>query len=201
MATLKLDMAREIVNASDANTKVYHMNQKQRGVLNPTVTLTLHKTDRDEENPLLGGEDSACDVETAFLMKKHLSAAQHVVSTNPSGTGINQSMRGAISESNQGDLEVLDVLVQAACGPVELFQGFGGATKMYLSIIGPPVSRRFLIGLWKTQAEVTSGVAPENEVEVLKVVSVQADPGRSDVFVISYVDNLHVSRKSTCRIV
>jgi hypothetical protein len=126
LANLKLHIVNDILNAPQKATtsKTYHMTQKERGVLNPTVTLTLHsEDDNDVESALLAGED----METQFLMKNHLATAQQEVMSSKTRVQCPSS-----ENLSQSEAEMLDVLAQACGGPLEVFTGFGSSSQMHL---------------------------------------------------------------------
>eukprot|EP00929_Paragymnodinium_shiwhaense_P009837 TRINITY_DN114193_c0_g1_i1.p1 TRINITY_DN114193_c0_g1~~TRINITY_DN114193_c0_g1_i1.p1 ORF type:complete len:354 (+),score=100.64 TRINITY_DN114193_c0_g1_i1:151-1212(+) len=189
LAQLKFGIEKDILNQTKKKNKegVFPMKQKGKGLLNPSVRLTISTDFGDEEAGLLQGS-ALKDPETVFLMKQQLIQAEQEVS----------SKQGAKARESMHDLEVL---MQACAGPVQVFGSFGGTDQRYVGVMGPPNSRRFVIGIWKSQQHFEELGKEVLEVEILKIFSAQADPSRPDVFVVSYFDRDRVSKKLTCRIV
>ena len=53
---------------------------------------------------------------------------------------------------------------------------------------GPPDQKRYTLCIYKDESSCNKGGNPEVEVELLKVLSVQPDPARSEVFIINYLE-------------
>jgi len=189
LAQLKLHVEKDVLTQKKAQEKVYPMKERAKGCpLNPTVRLTLcQSNERDLEDPLTESLLTGKDPETVMLMQQKLIMAEEEVKNH------DRRCRESMSE--------MEVLMQAGGGPVETFGSFGSTTRRYCGVMGPPLSRRFFLGIWKDQQEYEGHVDAQQEIDVLKIHSVQADPGRSDVFVISYFDQHRVSKKLTCRII
>merc|ERR1740120_88355 len=74
-----------------------------------------------------------------------------------------------------------------------MFSYFGSATAGQLAVIGPPQRRRWTLGFWKDPADFNR--PGDVEVNLLQITSVQEDPGRSEVFVVSYIDQNRVDTR------
>eukprot|EP00438_Fugacium_kawagutii_P015371 Skav225131 [mRNA] locus=scaffold1056:55793:56623:+ [translate_table: standard] len=71
----------------------------------------------------------------------------------------------------------------------QIATGFlGGSQTSSISITGPPDQKRYTLCIYKDESSCNKGGNPEVEVELLKVLSVQPDPARSEVFIINYLE-------------
>lgn len=176
MATLKLDPEKDILRCPVVQEKSFTMKAKQKGVGPATITLTI-KLEKagDEESGLaagIGSRGKPQAVEVEYLLRDQLQKVgwQEQV---PAG-------------------EQLDILARACTGPMQLFSSWGEPSPGILSILGPPQRRRWTLGIWKDSYELKNAHRGVTEVDLMRVTAVQADPGRSEVFSISYVDNNRV---------
>merc|ERR550537_1800230 len=90
------------------------------------------QSEGDEEKGLLGNMDSDVNI----LVRQQLRKAK----------------QEGIAHGEEG-LSELDVLKQACTGPLELFEGLGKTHNVYVSVLGPPASRRWVLGIWNTQKD------------------------------------------------
>merc|ERR1719310_1305131 len=65
--------------------------------------------------------------------------------------------------------------------------------------MGPPVSRRWALAIWKSKHDFENKKRASQEMELLKIQSVQPDPTRNHVFVINYYDDSRVRQVCTFR--
>merc|ERR1719460_1080315 len=85
--------------------------------------------------------------------------------------------RGA-AKLGKGDVSEMQVLQQACSGPLELFEGLGKTSNVYVSVLGPPVSRRWVFGIWFDKHDFDNKKRAIREVDMMRIQSVQADPDR-----------------------
>lgn len=176
MATLKLDPIKDILRYPDGvSQKTYTMKTKQKGVGAARIMLTI-KTEKpgDEERGLLtthDGKPHALEVE--FALREQLRKVDY--------------------DENTSAGDQLFALAGACTGPVDYFSYFGVATPGVLAVLGPPHRRRWTLGFWQDPAELSR--PGDVEVDLMRISSVQEDPGRSEVFVISYADQNRVESR------
>lgn len=169
LATLSLDPVEYILSSQSLQPETsYPLSVKQKGVRNPSVKLTMVVVEADDAD-LTGGCNLGSDVD--ILVRQQLRKAKE------QGKGIN---------GVDGDLSEMEVLKQACSGPLDMFEGLGKHRRIYVSVQGPPTSRRWVLGVWTDQTEFTSGERNFKEVDLLKIKSVQADPTRDEVFFVNY---------------
>lgn len=180
LATLQLDTAEQILNPKALEPeKVYNMKQKGKGLRAPKVKLTMVvSTSSDMEQGLLSGVSSDVDI----LVRQQLQKAKQEGKA-PHGEGLSE----------------MEVLKQACAGPLELFEGLGNTTCIYVAVLGPPTSRRWVLGIWSDKHDYDAKKYAIQEVDLLKIQSVQADPTRHHVFVINYYDESRVRQTLTFR--
>jgi len=182
LATLKLDPSLDILQARVLpSEQVYTMKQKSKDALNPKIKLSMVLNVGDDiETGLLAGSD--LDHETNWLIRQQLQKAK-----------IHCDL------GKDGEMSDLEVLMQSCSGPLDLFQGLGNADTVYAAIVGPPHQRKYVLGLWASEREFEIKAKPLQEVDMLRIRSVQADPARANVFLISYFDKDRVSQALTFR--
>lgn len=173
LATLTLDTMKDVLGPSVHQPEhVYTMKQKGKGLRNPRIKLTMTvQQDEDLEKGLLAGISSDVD----SLVRLQLAKAQ----------------REGLSE--------LEVLKQACGGPLELFERLGKTRPVHVAILGPPVSKRYVLGIWQEKHDFDAKKRVYLEVDMLRIESVQADPTRHHVFVINYYDESRVPQALTFR--
>merc|ERR1719324_491005 len=76
-------------------------------------------------------------------------------------------------------------------------------------VTGPPQEKKYTLRLWdkethgdkhqKAKSGDKDAPEPKFEVSVMRITSVQADPGRSDIFRITYVDKSKLHQHLTLR--
>merc|ERR1719265_3034203 len=181
LATLTLDCQEHLLEPRSLQPEmIYVMKQKGKGVRNPKIKLTMVVgNSSDAEKGLLSGVSSDVDI----LVRQQLRKAKE--------EGKEQGQGEAISE--------MEVLKQACAGPLELFEGLGKTTSVFVAVLGPPTSRHWVLGIWGDKRDFAAKKHALKEVDLLKLQSVQADPTRHHVFVINYYDESRVRQSLTFR--
>jgi hypothetical protein len=188
LATLLLDTLGDVIDPKEpVLQKVFRMKQKDKRIMNPMIKLSIH-TEADEEamTQLLG--ERTLNEETDVVLRQQLAKVHQKYGEDA---------------ENLSDLELL---AKGCAGPVETFGSWGTTRSGYLNILGPPEEKKFKVCLWDSEAQARApkkkgggGGAPKLAVPVLRITSVLADPGRSDVFKITYVDHDKLSRNLVLR--
>lgn len=162
-----------------AQEHVYAMQQKSKGISKPRVRLSMVvQTEEDLEKGLLTDLNSDVDILVRQQLKKANSEAL---------------------ADGEDDLSEMEILKKACAGPLELFEGLGKTHNVYAAVVGPPQSRRWALGIWRTQKDYDNGKHPMQEIDLLKVETVQGDPTRHHVFVINCFDKSRVRKSLTFR--
>jgi len=190
LATLELCVEDDILPNRDnsAGSKIYGMKKHHKSVDEPSVTLIIYAlSDDDLETGILSG----ANMESAFLLNNHLTQAQNAIKDKE---GVLSAMKHVLSAGQSGDAEMIDVLMEACSGDVKVFTGWGGKKSKYMKIIGPPKTRHFQLCIFKDQKGAEKD-SPDIDIDILKIVSVRADTGKSDVFHITHQDQ-HKAQKT-----
>jgi hypothetical protein len=170
LATMVID-PQDIVNGHFWKPeRKYSMKQKSKVIRNPRIKLTIEmQQSQDVEKgatTMLIGASSEVD----NLVRLQLEKARN---------------EGRLGNQVMSDLELL---VEASSGPVEIFEGLGKTSNVYFGIYGPPHSKRWRFGIWSSKKEFTAKRPALQEVDIMKIQSVQADLTRHHVFVVNYFD-------------
>lgn len=186
LAQLKLNVSRDILcMASGVHAeKVYTMRPQAKTLHHATVRLSISICTPDDEDAEAADTNEQDAI--SFMVQNALQKAETEV------TG---------SSTHRESLSEIEVCRHACAGPVEVFGELGKCVPRYLGLLGPPQARRFFLGFWANQEEFLKRNSPWKEIDVMKISSVQPDPVREDVFVISYVDASRLTHSLYMRIV
>merc|ERR1719408_951171 len=121
------------------------------------VLSVMPSSETDQEAGILANSQSESD----WLVKQQIRKAQETLASPIDAT------------CEQSEMEVLKT---ACSGPVEMFEHLGKTRHVYLSILGPPQSRRWVMGIWNDKSEMDNKQRAIKEVDLLRVQTVQADP-------------------------
>jgi len=176
MATLKLDPIRDIFShPNGVSQKTYTMKAKKKDVGNARLILSIKmEKPGDEEKGLLGrpwGKHQPPEVE--FMLDEQLKKHGWEEGAPPK--------------------EQLHALAASCTGPVDHFTYFGVTVPGMLAMLGPPQRRRWTLGFWKEPHDYSR--PGDLEVDLMHISSVVEDPGRSEVFVVSYADTNRVESR------
>lgn len=179
LATVKIDVD-EIQSETNLQPEiVYQMRQKGKGIQNPSIKLTMVASSADD--PERGLLSSSARSDVSILVRQQLKKAQ-------------------MKPGKEGASE-MDVLKEACAGPLENFEGtrLGQTQAVYVAVVGPPISRRWVMGLWRTQHDYAERKQAITEVPLLKIQSIQADQKRQHVFVVNFFDDARNRQTLTFR--
>lgn len=186
LATLALDIAEHVLGPKSLKPEVVHNMKAKAGksLRNPKIKLTMVvDAASDAEKGLLGGSSATSDVD--ILVRQQLRKAKE---------------EGSASDASDAKIQSeMDVLKQACSGPLELFEGLGKTANVYVAALGPPNTRRWVLGIWQSKRDYDSKRPTELEVDLVKVESVRADPSRHHVFVMNYYDEDKMRHSLTFR--
>lgn len=178
LATMSFDIVNQILNPEEIHTEaLYSMKQKAKGIAKPRVRLTMVvQSGQDEETGLLAAGSDVDILVRQQLKKAKLEAVQ---------AGL----------AGEDDLSEMNILKQASAGPLELFEGLGKTATVYAAVLGPPQSRRYVLGIWNNQKDYENGKKALQEIDLLKIESIQGDPTRLHVFVVNCYDASRVRKE------
>jgi hypothetical protein len=185
VAVKKLDIAQDILNPKVQNKeRSYFMKQVSKTLLNPKVKLTmLMEKDGEMEQGLLEGLNISH--EANLMLRQQIQKEKEEWSGDEGSPGHHSG-----SESDQAHtLTDVELLVKVCKGPLEIFGSWGRRSSVYVAVRGPPLKKKYALGIWKSEADYHKDVAPDLEVELLKILGVMPDPApkRAEVFVVQYV--------------
>lgn len=149
----------------------YSLQTKAKGIATPKVKLTMQIHDVDEECKSLL-YDVPVSKATVMLLNRQLEkdGVAHV--------------KSASAHASQ-----LELLAKAVKGKLDVFGAFGSENVQFAGIKGPPSRKRYFLMFYSDEKSFDADVSPRCEVDLLKIVSVQADPERDDIFHIIHVDS------------
>lgn len=174
LAQLALNTVEDILTGTHRPEQVIAMKQRGKGARNPKIKLTMVvEQEGDCEAGILPGASSDVD----NLVRLQLAKAR----------------------SGGKPMSEMEILKESCAGPLELFEGLGKTSNVYLSVLGPPSSRRWVLGLWGDEHDFRNKRHPMAEIDLLRIQSVQADPTRHHVFVLNYFDEARVRQAYTFR--
>lgn len=180
MANLKLDPLRDVLSVPDrekaVQEKEFAMKPKSKGVINPRVKLTIRRDMLGTEEEGLLSNIQTSTPETTMLLREQLQRAQPT------------------ADSMASEVELL---MRGCSGPLETFGKWGSRERVYVAARGPPAHKRYTLGIWPDRNSHDKGKSLTEEIDLLKVQSVQPDPSRDEVFIISYVQLDKVKKRMT----
>jgi len=187
LADLKMDVMKEILGGeSGIPTKVmekmFVMKQKNKHVLNPRIQLTFSpEGPGEEEKALLQGLNASS--ETEWMIRRELAKV-----TEEQGAG-------TIKPGEEG--YEIALLAKGCFGPLEQFGTLGSKHPIYVGVLGPPRRKKFSLHIWGSEREYQQDKPPNECIDLLRVSAVAPDPGRPDVFLLSYIDKDTNHQKAT----
>lgn len=183
LATLTLNTVEDVVNPSVLRPEAQHspivfaMKQKSKTTRNPKIKLTMVVQQGDDIEKGSLGLSSGASTDVDHLVRMQLAKAKQ----------------------EGGGKGELDILMTACAGPLELFQGLGQTRSVWVSVVGPPFSRRWVMGIWDHKHDFDAKKRPIQEIDLLRIQSVQADLARHHVFVLTHFDETRVRQMMTFR--
>mmetsp|Transcript_15259 Transcript_15259/g.43240 ORF Transcript_15259/g.43240 Transcript_15259/m.43240 type:complete len:350 (+) Transcript_15259:105-1154(+) len=189
VASLKLDIMKDVLAPTEGYATVrereYAMKPKAKGIVNPRVRLTIRRDMLGaEEEGLLAGLGVSSPESTLMLREQLHKVAQ-------------QADTKRAAEPQQ--LSELELLVRGVAGPLEAFGKWGRVDTVYVAARGPPAHKKFTLGIWSDQRAHDAAKPMLDELEILRIESVVADPSRDDVFLLSYIQPDKVRKRMTFR--
>lgn len=179
LATLDIDVL-SIINGGAILIKEFGMESKVAKVSEARLRLTMSR-----------GAD--VDSEKGILFNARPEKTYNVLLHEPLGKTESLANTKALSQGLHGHLEM--------CGPSAHQQTFGGnqLTKVYAAILAPPVVKKSTFALYGSKDEHAQGSTSILSYELVKVVTVDADPSRADTFYIDYIDSRKSRERSAFR--
>jgi hypothetical protein len=200
LAVKRLDVMKDILDPKNRETEmVYSMKQQSKVVLNPKIKITkILDSDGNMEQGLLAGINVS--PEANIMLRQQIQKEKAEFSSgDENSAGVSGS--DAVGSMAQ-DMSQVDLLMKVCKGPLEKFGSWGRRSNVYIATRGPPHQRKYTLGVWKSQADFEKNIAPDIEVDLMKILGVMPDPHpkRVDVFVINYVKDNQKDRLTFRRI-
>lgn len=171
LASLTLDVTLEIINVKNHSERVYNMKRRDKKKGSPKVKLSMVvNTEQDMEQGLLLDKKS----EIKFLVQQQFLKC---------GEGLSEA----------------EVLKKSSAGPLELLESMGNSKGVWVAVHGPPSSKRWTLSIWKDKHDCDNKKCAIQEVDLLRIQSVQADSTLQHVFEISYYDESRLRQTLTFR--
>lgn len=185
LANISFEVGKDLLEKVQHDSEVvYKMKQKSKLAPNPKAKLTfvVNRSTDLESGPLLQQENES---DIGVLVRQQLRKARLDGNAGTAAAGIE-----AGSEKE---------LVLACAGPVEMFDSVGNADRVHAAIATPPRSKKWLLGMWRSESHCQEGHSALCEVDLLKIQSVNVDPSRPAVFVLHYFDENRVEQNMRLR--
>lgn len=193
LGTLELDSMADLLNKkAHQPERTYNMKAKTKGVRNPKIKLTIGDVTQcsDVEQGLLPSKSKSPEVENIVGL---------LAGKSPEVENLVRLHLANIWNSAGQECSEWELLKEACSGPVELFERLGKTRNVYCSIVGPPVSRRWVLGIWADKKDFDARKKAEKEVDMLRIQSVQADHTRHHVFLLNFFDESRLPQSVTFR--
>jgi len=181
LAELKMDVMKEILkDESSVSNKMFVMKQKNKHVLNPRIKLTFsNEGPGEEEKQLLQGINASN--ETEWMLQQQLAKVAE---------------EGTLPKPGEQGSEIA-LLAKGCFGPLEKFGTLGSKHSIYVGVLGPPRRKKFSLHIWDSERDCQQDKPPNECIDLLRVSAVAPDPGRPDVFMLSYIDKDKQQHKAT----
>lgn len=180
LATLLLGVMDDVLQVGHQPEQIFTMKQKDKHIRHPRIKLTMD----------VQADDSDDDMEKGGLLIGGSSDVDSLVRLQ-----LAKAREEGKALGGEG-LSEFDVLKQACAGPLELFTSLGKTSNVYVSIVN---AKRLVLGIWGDKRNFDAKKRPMQEVDLLRIQSVQSDPSRIHVFVINYFDESRVRQSFTFR--
>lgn len=172
----------------DSGEEVYKMTTKSRTIRNPKIKLTMTLMDGEQaDNTMSVGPEKSMTLtgktDVDGLVTLQLNKARNFM----------QKAKSEKSDpEDHHDPSDVQVIRQACSGPLELFQGLGKTREVYVGVEGPPLTRKYSLGLWHDKEDFLDKQPPFETIELMRIQSIQADADRHHIFDINYYDEARV---------
>mmetsp|Transcript_85978 Transcript_85978/g.157580 ORF Transcript_85978/g.157580 Transcript_85978/m.157580 type:complete len:380 (-) Transcript_85978:105-1244(-) len=174
LASLTLDVTDEIISIKNGSERLYNMKRRDKRLASPKIKLSMvANTEEDMEQGLL----SDC------LTKK---------------SDVNFLLQQQFLKCGEG-LSEAEVLKKSSAGPLELLESMGNSKGVWVAVLGPPSSSRWMLSIWNNKHDYDNKKSAIQEVDLLRIQSVQADSTLQHVFEISYYDESRLRQTLTFR--
>lgn len=196
LAVKTLNVMKDILDPkARGDATLYQMKQKSKTALNPKVRLTiLLDVDSQMEQGILKAMNVSPEANLVLrqqLHKEQLDQAERASTDAAAGLARCHRVSKVPPSSSPivgQEISELQLLMKACSGPLEKFGDWGRRSQVYVAVEGPPQRKKYILGIWATEADYEAGRKPSEEIDILKIASVAPDPKRQEVFIVQYVD-------------
>merc|ERR1712087_108019 len=102
-------------------------------------------------------------------------------------------------EGGGGKPSELDLLSSGCSGALEQIGSWGTREQVWFAVMCPPTVKKHSIGIWKSEEAFKAEAKPKEEIQLLKVLSVQPDAAEAGVFHLNYYTPDKVKTRATFR--
>eukprot|EP00427_Karlodinium_veneficum_P010756 CAMPEP_0169077694 /NCGR_PEP_ID=MMETSP1015-20121227/9017_1 /TAXON_ID=342587 /ORGANISM="Karlodinium micrum, Strain CCMP2283" /LENGTH=243 /DNA_ID=CAMNT_0009137239 /DNA_START=239 /DNA_END=970 /DNA_ORIENTATION=+ len=191
LARTELMIERDILKSKTLEKADIPMHVKGKGLHNVRIKLSMRVTsDSDLEKGLLASSMEGVHADTKFLLEQQIRKAGEK-KLNVSRSNTDSSDHEPISE--------LQRLKNACAGPLGWFEGFGATRQIYCGVRGPPDSRGWMLGIYSDKDDFDRRGQEIKEIDLRRILSIGGDPGRTDVFAVTYLDKNRDKQRITFR--
>jgi len=188
LASLALDMMTDIgiKNNPGFREMVFEMKPKNKAVSNPRIRLTVREDTVGDEEAMFGNI-ALTSWENQVMFQE--TVAKNIAEDTALSTQIHLQTEAIHKSSRptwQEQMSEVTLLGASLRGPLELHGPWDRKRVCYVAIMGPPERKKHCIGIWQDARAYEDRRKPQEEIDLLKILSVQPDPAKLEVFFIIY---------------
>eukprot|EP00933_Yihiella_yeosuensis_P050014 TRINITY_DN47778_c0_g1_i1.p1 TRINITY_DN47778_c0_g1~~TRINITY_DN47778_c0_g1_i1.p1 ORF type:complete len:366 (-),score=83.11 TRINITY_DN47778_c0_g1_i1:184-1281(-) len=201
LGTLSLDPVKDLIEGKILGEEhMFTLKQKSKDILNPKLKMSIHLDWGEDLETGLLSDMTGLEVskETDMLIRSQLqkvakTQSPQVDSADPGGES------PAAPGKDLKEMSKLELMAQGCAGPLDMFGSWGRSSTVWAVVRGPPHGKKYTLCIYKDEKSMKKGDSPTSEIPLLKVLSVQPDPARSEVFILNYVDANKVKKRDVFR--
>jgi len=110
-----------------------------------------------------------------------------------------QSLESSGDDDEKAAPSQLEVSAWACTGPVVVWSQLGSRREAFLGVRGPPTTGDWQLGVWLDRESFEKGMDAFESINLLRVVAVQAEPSRSDMFIVVYMLTRTQKQRLVCQ--
>jgi len=175
--------------------QVFQMKQKNKAVANPRVKLTIRDDNLGDEEALFGNISLQTWENQVMFQETVAKNAAEDATLNKQIVSQNQAIDGSSRPTHHEQVAEITVLSASLRGPLELHGPWDRKRACYVAVLGPPEHRKHSICIWQDYQAYDVRRKPQEEIDLLKILSVQPDPAKPEVFFIIYMPKRNEKRR------
>lgn len=198
LASLSLDVMTDIgiQRKFGFREQVFQMKQKNKAVVNPRVKLTVRDDYLSGDEEALFGTISLATWENQVMFEETVAKnMEEDQALNKQVVLSSEAIMTSSRPTHQEQMSEITVLCASLRGPLELHGPWDRKRVCFVAAMGPPDHRKHCICIWQDYQAYDVRRKPQEEIDLLKILSVQPDPAKSEVFFIIYMPKRNEKRR------